>query len=117
MQYRDAPAYQEFAATMMAKIDFRTMTLAERGLLYTLRNECWVNDQLPADPASLAKMLGYSEAEISITLPAVMPFFVDIAGFLSSPDLDKYKLHLEDARKRMSDGGKKSAEKRARKPP
>ena len=113
MQNRDAPAYQEYAASMMAKLEYRGMSLAERGLLYTMRLECWVNDKLPADPGKLAKVLGYSEAEISETLPAVVPFFVELVGFLSSPELDSYKLHLADAKKRMSDGGKKSASKRA----
>ena len=104
---------------MMAKIEYRTMTLAERGLLYTMRLECWVNDKLPANPASLAKVLGYSEAEVKKALPAVIPFFVEIVGFFSSPELDRYKLHLADARKKMVEGGQKggvkSAQKRAAK--
>ena len=122
MQNRDAPAFQEYACSMMAKIEYRTMTLAERGLLYTMRLECWVNDGLPANPAnpaSLAKVLGYSEAEVKKALPAVIPFFVEIVGFFSSPELDRYKLHLADARKKMVEGGQKggvkSAQKRAAK--
>lgn len=46
-QNRDAPAYQEYAATILAQLSFRTMTLQERGLLYTMRLECWVNMRLP----------------------------------------------------------------------
>lgn len=117
MQNRDAPAFQEYAASMMAKIGFRTMTMAERGLLYTMRLECWVNDQLPADPDRLAKVLGYSGDEVKKALPAMLPFFTEFDGFFSSPELDNYKLHLQNSRKRMSEGGKKSARKRAAKIP
>ncbi len=112
MQNRDAPAFQEYAASMMAKIEYRTMTLAERGLLYTMRLECWVNDRLPADPVLLARVLGCSLDEVKAALPAVFSFFAEIDGFISSPDLDNYKLHLAEGKKRMSEGGKKSASKR-----
>lgn len=121
MQNREAPAYQEYAANMMAKIDFRAMSLAERGLLYTMRLECWVNDRLPADPDRLAKVLGYSAGEVKKALPAVKPFFVIVDGFLTSPELDNYKIHIEDGRKRRVEGGRagglKSAKKRAGKQP
>ena len=112
MQSRDAPAFQEYAASMMAKIEYRTLSLAERGLLYTMRLECWVNDRLPADSVRLAKVLGYSPGEVAGALPGLLAFFVEQDGFYSSPELDNYKLHLADSKKRMSDGGKKSASKR-----
>lgn len=117
MQNRDAPAYQEYAASMMAKLDYRTMTLSERGLLYTMRLECWVNDRLPADPSRLAKVLGCDVKEVAEALPALFAFFVEQDGFYSSPELDSYKLHLADGKKKMSDGGKKSASKRWGKQP
>lgn len=44
---RDAPAYQEYAETIFAQLPFRTMTLQECGLLYTMRLECWVSMRLP----------------------------------------------------------------------
>jgi len=37
---RTAPAYQEYAASMMARFEYRTLTLAHRGLLYSMRLEC-----------------------------------------------------------------------------
>jgi len=121
VQNRDAPAYQEYAANIMAKVEYRSMSLAERGLLYTLRHECWVNDVMPADPARLAKVLGYAVAEIEQCLLAVSAFFVEAEGFISSPDLDSYKTHLADRQKRMSEGGRngglKSAKNRGGKQP
>lgn len=113
-QGRDAPAYQEFAASMMARMSYRQMSLAERGLLYTLRNECWVNRKLPSDPAKLARVLGYVEDDIRSTLPGVMEFFEVKSEELVCPELEKYR-HYQDARReRMSEGGKKSADQRRR---
>lgn len=113
MQNRDAPAYQEYAASMMARIEYRTMSLAERGLLYTMRLECWVNDKLPADTAKLARVLGFDADEVKKALPAIMPFFAVVDDFIISPELDAYKIHLYSVRKRMSEGGINSAKKRA----
>ena len=52
------PAYQEYASTMLADISFRSMNLEERGLLYTLRLECWANGSLPSDITTLSIVLG-----------------------------------------------------------
>lgn len=113
-QGRDAPAYQEFAASMMARMSYRQMSLAERGLLYTLRNECWVNRKLPSDPATLARVLGYAVDDIRSAFPRVMEFFEVQGNELVCPELEKYR-HYQDARRlRMSEGGKKSAEQRNR---
>lgn len=113
-QGRDAPAYQEFAASMMARMSYRQLSLAERGLLYTLRNECWVNRKLPNDPTTLARVLGYAVDDIRSALPRVMEFFDVQGNDLVCPELEKYR-HYQDARRlRMSEGGKKSAEQRNR---
>lgn len=113
-QGRDAPAYQEFAASMMARMSFRQMSLAERGLLYTLRNECWVNRRLPSDPSKLARVLGYTEDEVRASLPSVMEFFEVQGEELVCPELEKYRHYQDTRRLRMSEGGKKSAEQRNR---
>jgi uncharacterized protein YdaU (DUF1376 family) len=106
---RDAPAYQEYSANLMARIDYRAMSLAERGLLYTLRNECWVNRQVPADVHKLARILGYDPAEVQATLPAVMPFFAMQGAHLVCPELDDYREKLDLRREQQSQGGKQGA--------
>ena len=111
-QYRDPPADQEFAAAMLANLDFRTAPFPARGLLYTMRLECWVNRRLPRNLASLAKVLGEAPAEVSELLPHVMPFFEIDGDFIFSPELEKYRSHLAERRKRQSEGGKNSAEAR-----
>ncbi|TCV81285.1 hypothetical protein [Sulfurirhabdus autotrophica] len=105
-QNRDAPAYQEYAATILAQLPFRTMTLQDRGLLYTMRLECWVNVRLPQNHNDLAKVLGVPVAEIDSSLVAVMPFFEVIDGFIISPELENYRAHLADRKNKQSHGGK-----------
>ncbi|MDP1766069.1 MAG: hypothetical protein Q8K83_04115 [Methylotenera sp.] len=105
-QNRDAPAYQEYAATILAQLPFRTMTLQDRGLLYTMRLECWVNVRLPHNHNDLAKVLGLPVAEVVGSLAAVMHFFAVVDGFLVSPELDNYRAHLIERKVKQSNGGK-----------
>ena len=55
---RKPPAYQEYASNMLANISFRSMDLAQRGLLYTMRLECWANESLPSNVDTLSNVLG-----------------------------------------------------------
>lgn len=105
-QNRDAPAYQEYAATILAQLPFRTMTLQDRGLLYTMRLECWVNVRLPHNHNDLARVLGLPVAEVFESLAAVMHFFDVVDGFLVSPELDNYRAHLIERKVKQSNGGK-----------
>ena len=44
-QNREPPAFQEYTASVVAKTEYRVMSLESRGLHYTMRLdlECWVN--------------------------------------------------------------------------
>lgn len=108
-QNRDAPAYQEYAATILTLLPFRTMTLQDRGLLYTMRLECWVNVRLPQSHNDLAKVLGLPVAEVAGSLAAVMPFFEVFDGFIISPELENYRAHLADRKSKQSHGGKRGS--------
>jgi hypothetical protein len=108
-QNRDAPAYQEYAATILAQLPFRTMTLQDRGLLYTMKLECWVNVRLPHSHSDLAKVLGLTVAEVAGSLAAVMPFFEVVDGFIISPELENYRAHLEERKSKQSHGGKRGS--------
>jgi len=105
-QNRNAPAYQEYAAAILAQLPFRKMTLQDRGLFFTLRLECWVNVRLPQNHADLAKVLGLPVAEIAESLAAVMPFFEIVDGYLISPELENYRAHLAERKSKQSKGGK-----------
>ncbi|MGV0950973.1 MAG: hypothetical protein ACOYB3_09875 [Azonexus sp.] len=108
-QNRQPPAFQEYAAAMMARVEFRVMTLAERGLLYTMRLECWVNRTLPENPAMLSKIIGFDGAQVASALPSILPFFAVENGVISCPELDDYRNHIEGIRDRQSAGGKQGA--------
>lgn len=116
IQGRDAPAYQEYAANVMATIAYRQMSLTERGLLYTLRLECWVNREMPSDPTKLARVLGQPAEEVNAVLPGVMEFFEVRGSVMVCPELEAYRASLADRRARMVEGGKKSASRRNKHP-
>lgn len=108
-QNRKPPAFQEYAAEMMARVDYRSLSLAERGLLYTMRLECWVNRLLPSDPVVLGKILGFDASQIAAILPNVMLFFGVENGQIFCPELDDYRAHISTIRAKQSDGGKQGA--------
>lgn len=116
-QNRTPPAYQEYAAAMMSRIEYRTLTLPQRGLLYSMRLECWVNQLLPESPSVLARILGFDASEVAAELPYVMQFFACENGRIFAPDLEAYREHLDERHKRQSDAAKATNEKRwGRKP-
>jgi uncharacterized protein YdaU (DUF1376 family) len=118
-QNREPPAYQEYASSMLAKFEFRRISIAQRGLLYTMRLECWVNGFLPSDEQQLAQVLGVAHQEVSSALPALKPFFTCNGESITCPELDNYKQHLAERREKQSAGGKKGSRttnKRNKKP-
>jgi len=109
MQNRKPPAYQEYAATILAQLPFRVMNLQDRGLLFTMRLECWVNTRLPSNHVELAKVLGLPVDETAGSLSNVMPFFDLQDGFIICPELEDYRMHLADQKKKQSQGGKRGS--------
>jgi hypothetical protein len=77
---RPAPAFQEYAADMLANRNFRVMNLEERGLLMTLRYECWVNQSVPANCDELAKTLGVPEVNITKAMTHRVKSFFTVNG-------------------------------------
>lgn len=108
-QNRPAPAYQEYAASLIARTEYRILSLTQRGLLWSVKLECWVNHRVPADPATLARILGYSIDEVQNALPMIMPFLAINDGDLICPELDDYRAHLQTISHKKSEGGKRGA--------
>jgi hypothetical protein len=108
-QNRRAPCYQEYAASMLANFHFREMPLSARGLLYTLRLECWENHRLPADPKKLAAVLRFSEAEVISATQWLDTFLTRNDGWLTCPELEDYRNHLTEIKEKQSKGGKTGA--------
>jgi uncharacterized protein YdaU (DUF1376 family) len=104
---RPAPAFQEYAADMLANRNFRVMSLEERGLLMTLRYECWVNQSVPANCDELAKTLGVPEVNITKAMThRVKSFFTVNGQEMVCDELDAYRTQLSNRREAMSKGGR-----------
>lgn len=104
---RDIPAYQEYAADLLANRHYRLMSLAERGLWDMMRKECWVNKSVPADLEVLAKLLGLTQAEVKANFTDRVKSFFESDGLnLCSPELDKYKQRTIERRIALSEGGR-----------
>ena len=109
-QNRKPPSYQEYAAAILANRQYRLMSLAERGLLYTLRLECWENIQAPASTAELAKYIGCDVSDVKAALTdRVKTFLYEKDGSLTCPELEDYRQHLKDIKAKQSAGGKGGA--------
>jgi len=107
-QNRKPPAFQEYAASFIANKNFRLMSLDERGLLMTMRFECWENLAVPSNRAALAKYLGFDEANFPLT-ERVLSFFIIYEQNFICPELEDYRTHLFGIREKQSKGGKKGA--------
>ena len=103
---RAPPAFQEYASDILASREYRTLTLAQRGLMHTMRLEVWVNDFLPEQPEIIAQILGFDPKEIASELPFVMAFFECKNGRITSPELSAYREQLEGVRRKQSAAAK-----------
>ena len=71
-QNRPPPAFQEYASDTLANIEFRLLSLPERGLRATMRLECWVNIYVPANPQELAIILNLNISDIFLAKMAAL---------------------------------------------
>jgi hypothetical protein len=84
------------------------MSLQERGLLMTMRYECWVNNSVPSHAGDLAKILGLPEEDVFNALTSrVSYFFKEIDKNLICSELDAYRDKLLSSRQAMAEGGRK----------
>lgn len=110
-QGRDPPAFQEYAAHLMALTEYRVLDMACRGMLMSMRLECWVNRTVPSAPRVLSKVLGCDVGLAQRALVELAPFFAVDGDKLHCPELDKYRAHLEEESRKKSVGGKAGAAK------
>ena len=105
---RPPPAFQEYASDALANIQFRLATLAERGLIHTMRLECWVNKFIPSNPKEMSAMLNLQQTDLEANLtPRVKAFFQIHDGYYFCKELDDYREMLKDRSTSQSNGGKK----------
>ena len=105
---RPAPAYQIYPSNIMSNINWRTMSLEQRGLMITLQFECWVNGSVPSNPQILAKLLLIGDSSLKDLLSdEVMSFFDVRDEKIVCPELAAYRDMLDKRRSKQSEGGKK----------
>jgi hypothetical protein len=103
---RDAPAYQEYASDWLANRKWRLMSLGERGLLDTMRKECWVNRSVPSNAEEIAKIFNLQEFEVSKCLTSIVLSFFTIEGAnLTCPELEAYREKLNERHNKLREGG------------
>ena len=108
----DRPAFLMYAANVLAKREFRSMTLAQRGLWITMVLECWPNQEIPNEcNHGLADYLGRADEELTPLLPAVMWYFEQRGEDLFCPTLEKYRDEVDARHEKQKAGGKKGAAK------
>lgn len=111
-KYDGFPAFQEYPADFLGNRDWRCLTLAQRGLLQTMRFECWTVGNVPADVNELAQCVGIGANELSEMLTAkVLRHFSKVGDVYVCDSLDKYKSYLINRREKMVEGGRKGGKK------
>jgi hypothetical protein len=111
-QKRPPPAFQEYASDTLANIDFRLLSLSERGLRTTMRLECWVNGYVPANPKELAVILNLSASEVERAFTQrLLSLFVRQGDKLFCQDLENYREALLNKRQAQSEGGRSGGKK------
>ena len=112
LQNRPPPAFQEYASDTLANMNFRLLSLAERGLLSTMRLECWVNRFVPANPQNLAIILNLNAAEVEKAFTKRLLSFFSMKGdTLFCQDLEDYREVLVNRRIAQSEGGRSGGKK------
>jgi len=107
----ERPAYMEYAANLLARREMRSMTLAERGLMFTMKLECWPNQGIPADVDELSAYLGITVEELRLNLPKVMWHFEISGNDICCPSLEKYRDEQDARIAKQAAGGRLGAAK------
>lgn len=106
LKKREAPAYQEYASDWLANREWRLMSLGERGLLDTMRKECWVNRSIPSGFVEIAKIFNLQEDEVLNCLTSkVLHFFTIEGANLTCPELEAYREKLNERHSKLKEGG------------
>lgn len=108
---RAPPAFQCYAADLIAAKAVRLASLPERGLLFSMMLASWVDGALPSYPEDLARFLGlpHDEQFRAALTPSVLSFFAlnEAKTELVCPDLERQKRELAARSRRQSEAASK----------
>jgi len=108
---RAPPAFQEYASDTLANMQFRLLSLPERGLWATMRMECWVNINIPSSPHELANILNLPISDVENNLTKrVLSFFLEKNKSLICTELEGYREKLATKSTAQAAGGKKGGQ-------
>ena len=112
---RRPPAYQTYASDDLASSKYYMLTLAERGLMESMRRVYWIEDGIPADAEVLASAVRRPAEEVRAALSQhVLDYFVENphdASKLLCRVLAGQMAEQMDRRRKQSEGGKEGARK------
>jgi len=113
------PAYQEYPADILNNETFMQLSMAQRGLLWTLRMFCWKNESIPTGYKNIAALTGITEKEASKLFDEKMDKFFELHlgkdstyDRMINPDLEAYRREKIAARLKRSASGKQGADTR-----
>jgi hypothetical protein len=113
------PAYQEYPADILNNEVFMQLSMAQRGLLWTLRMYCWKNETIPAGYQDVARLIGITDKESKKLFDELVRSFFDYVlderskepiARLFNKDLEEYRKEKIAARERRSKSGMMGAE-------
>lgn len=109
------PAFQTFASDDMASEVWRLASLAERGLLDSMKRYCWVNNTVPADKDQLARALGLNVIEVERShgnlIAANFARHPHDETRLFCPDLERQKQEMLLRRTKQAEGGREGGKR------
>ena len=113
------PAYLEYPSDNLNNEVFRSMDMNQRGLCWTIRMFCWLNESVPSSFKELSVLLGVKEHFLSKAFSdgKLYEFFHrnEDSTRLHSPDLEAYRDELLRRQKKRQEDGAVNAETRWRK--
>ena len=111
MLSRRPPAFQCYASDYIAQEEYVLASFAERGLLFTLLNHCWVNDSVPADIAKLSRLLGVDASELESTIGDLVKKYLKAdpvsTDRFCAPELVRQLRDMRARSSRLSESGRK----------
>ena len=116
-KYDGFPSFQEYPLDWLGNRDWRSLSLAQKGLVQAMRFECWVSGDVPANVDDLSACVGVSSSELAqILTTKVTRYFTKKGDVFVCESLDKYKSYLIDRREKLSEAGRKGGKKTQSKP-
>jgi hypothetical protein len=107
---RKPPAYQAYASDWIAEEAYAMASLAERGLLFSMLNYCWVNETISADVEVAARLLALDAKEISLAWgELVKRHFQPVPGRpdrLMCAELERQRAKSAEYRHRQASSGR-----------